>query len=505
MIISEAEIDSIIRGAADSDDSAPGDEIRRMLSALPDFEFQTKRASPLVKLCATGAEYGWRELERRTESDLLADVSARARASLRRNLRRDLEQITRPSFDLEWKSFGLALTSLGLQTGQADPKLIERMFLRDKPSYRLFSLFRKFPVLVRLWCQLICQWREHVREILERLATDRRTLSRTFFSNRPIGRIVDARFGLSDRHNFGRTVVRLRFEAGSTIYKPRSGAGEWEWFSLLDWMNRNGFQPKLRIARVLRRKGYCWMEWINVAPCKNRPATRRFYERMGALIAVAYLLRAVDCHRDNLIASGEDPVLVDAETLWHVSSNRKPQTTLNHLTRTGFFPNSNSRSLQSRSSVLGRAISGKNAARIGTKAFTAAPYQREIAKGFGNAWRCILGTQDRYKAFAQRVRRIRSRERRRIYWPTEKYAAIKRASIQPAALRSGIERHELLARSCRAGTVDSDVIELEVEALRRLDIPYFLRGSNERSEPDQGNMPADVCESLRLLLAECFG
>ncbi len=293
----------------------------------------------------------------------------------------------------------------------------------------------------------------------------------------------------------------LQFPAGSVIYKPRPGDGEWEWSSFLEEMNTRSFRPKLRAARVLRRKGYCWMEWIPVAPCKSHLAARRFHERMGALIAVAYLLRAVDCHRDNLIASGEDPVLVDAETLWHVSSGPKSQTTLDHLTRTGFFSNSNPRSLQSRSSVLGQGITGKN----GTKPLTAAPYQREIVRGFGNAWRCILGTQGRQEAFAQRVRRIRSRERRRIYWPTEKYAAIKRASIQPAALRSGIERHELLARACRSGTVDSDVIEFEVEALRKLDIPYFCSGSNERSAPDKANIPTDVRESLRLLLAEAFG
>ena len=71
------------------------------------------------------------------------------------------------------------------------------------------------------------------------------------------------------------------------------------------------------------------------------------------MIAAAYLLKAVDCHRDNLIASGEDPVLVDADALWHVSPATKAQTPLDLLYRTGFFPNSNPRSLQSRSSVLG--------------------------------------------------------------------------------------------------------------------------------------------------------
>ena len=203
--------------------------------------------------------------------------------------------------------------------GPADPRRVDRMFLGDKPGHRLFSLFKDFPVLARLWSESISQWSEHVKEVLVRFATDRRTLSRTFFRE-PIGKIVDIQFDLSDRHESGRTVARLQFEAGSIIYKPRRGTGESEWFALLDWMNRRHFRPKLRIARLLQRENYCWMEYVEPAACKNEAEARRFYQRMGALIAAAYLLKAVDCHRDNLIASGENPVLVDADALWHVSA-----------------------------------------------------------------------------------------------------------------------------------------------------------------------------------------
>ena len=445
MILSKAEIDNIVKGAADS--AASKAEIRRLLCALPDFEFHAKRTTPLVKLCAAGADYGWRELERTASSELLTDLSDKVKASLRRNLRHDLEEITRPCLNLEWTSFGLAMTSLGLATGQRESKMAEELFLRDKPSHRLFSLFKKFPVLARLWCQLICQWQEHVREVFLRLAADRRVLSQTFFI-KPIHPIVNAHFGLSDRHNFGRTVVRLQFEAGSIIYKPRSGSGELEWFSLLDWMNRKGFQPRLRAAHVLQREGYCWMEHVEPASCEDEATARRFYQRLGGMIAAAHLLKAVDCHRDNVIAEGESPVLVDVDTLWHVSGVTKTQGLSHVLYRTGFFPNSNRRSLQSRSSVLGQTTIGNHLARIGGRPLKADRYQPEIVSGFTMAWRCILGTRKRRAAFVRRLRRIRSGERRWIYWATEKYAAIRRASIQPAALRSRRERDSLIRRLC---------------------------------------------------------
>lgn len=504
MTLSEAEISAIVKGAAEGDEPSVRPpwavEMRRMLSALADFEFRPGLATPLVKLGQAGARYGWRNLEATTPPNLLTSVAPKAKASLTRELRHSLGRLTRPCLELERTSFGIAMNSIGVLAGATDPKLIERRFLGDKPSDRLFSLFKKFPVLARLWCQLISQWREHVTEVLLRFTKDRTALSDAFFGGQPMGTIADFRCGLSDSHNHGRTVMQLQFGAGAVIYKPRPGDGEWEWGSLLEWMNAQSFQPRLRAGRVLRRKGYCWMERIEVAPCKNGAAARRFYERIGGMTAAAYLLKAVDCHRDNFVASGEDPVLVDADALWHVSPATTGQPPLDLLYRTGFFPNSNPRSLQSRSSVLGRTKTGKHLARIGTKPLSAVHYERELVKGFSRAWHCILGTKDRRRGFARRLRRVRLQEGRWICRATERYAAIKRASIQAAALRSGTERHLLITRLCRRSAVDSEVIAAEIDALKGLDIPYFLRGSKEHVALDKGNIPADVREALRGVL-----
>src|SRR5207302_9333772 len=137
-------------------------------------------------------------------------------------------------------------------------------------------------------------------------------------------------------------------------------------------------QPKLRAARVLRRKGYCWMECVGSASCKDEASARRFYQRMGGMIAAAYLLKAVDCHRENVIAAGECPVLVDVDALWHVSAVTKTQSPADVLYRTGFFPNSKRLSLQSRRSVLGRTTTGNHLARIAANALEAARYTYQI-------------------------------------------------------------------------------------------------------------------------------
>jgi hypothetical protein len=231
MTLSEAEISAIVKGAIDGDEPSVRPPwavgMRSMLNALADFELRPGRATPLVKLCEAGACYGWRDLEAASNPNLLTSVSLKAKTSLTRDLRHSLERLTRPCLELERTSFGLAMNSIGVLAEPTDPKLAERMFLGDKPSDRLFSLFKKFPVLARLWCQLISQWREHVTEVLLRFTTDRTALSHAFFGDQPIGTITDFRCGLSDSHNHGRTVMQLQFGAGAVIYKPRPGDGEW--------------------------------------------------------------------------------------------------------------------------------------------------------------------------------------------------------------------------------------------------------------------------------------
>ncbi len=67
----------------------------------------------------------------------------------------------------------------------ADPKLANRMFLGDKPSQRLFALFKAFPVLARLWSEVVSQWRNQVIELLARLAADQAALSRISWAISP--------------------------------------------------------------------------------------------------------------------------------------------------------------------------------------------------------------------------------------------------------------------------------------------------------------------------------
>lgn len=471
----------------------------QLLRELEQIPFPSRRSSPLNQLCAAGAEYGWQQLQRTAQKSLFQQVSAKARASLRRHLQRTLAQITRSCLELEWESFLLATESLGLGRVSAS-EAKDRMFLRERPSFRLGSLFRRFPVLPRLWALAIYQWREHIAELLDRIRKDHATIARVFLNDRPLGPLRNIQPGLSDPHHGGRSVTLLEFERGRIIYKPRSGRSEVAWFELLEWMNSHGFAPKLRAARVVKHRSYSWMEYAEAASCKDPADVQRFYQRLGGMIAAAYLLKAVDCHRENVIAAGESPVLVDVDALWHVSRVTKTQSLADVLYRTGFFPNSRRRSLQSRSSVLGRSRTGKHLARLGGRPVVASDYAEEIVCGFSLGWECLMGTRARRAVLRKRLRHIRAHPRRWIYLATEKYVAIRQASVSPAALQSAAAREALLKRLSARSSVRRVVIQSEIKALRQLDLPYFLRQTTQAMPPDPGTVPIELTDAIRKAL-----
>jgi lantibiotic modifying enzyme len=192
---------------------------------------------------------------------------------------------------------------------------------------------------------------------------------------------------------------------------------------------------------------------------------------------------------------------VEVDALWHVSPLTKTQSLATVLYRTGFFPNSRRRSLQSRSSVLGLATTGKHLARIAGRPVEASDYAKEIICGFSRAWDCLMGTSRRRSFFAKKLRQIRRQPRRWIYLATEKYAAILRASVSPSALESEEARKALITRLCSRSSVKPALIRAEVRALTQLDLPYFVRQTDETMPAEKSAMPSELPEAIQSTLS----
>lgn len=213
-------------------------------------------------------------------------------------------------------------------------------------SQGLARLLSRYPVLARMLAQSAADAACAMAELTSRLHADRDRIARELFPDTGLGTLIRMELGRGDAHQGNRSVVLLHFEGGSVVYKPRP----LEQHALLDeaaaWLSAKVPGLDLRTPRSVRGDGYGWLEFIEQRWCESVLDADRFYRRQGALLALLYAMDGTDMHCENLIASGDQPVLVDAETLLHsgipfaATAGADPAATALHASvhRTGLLP-----------------------------------------------------------------------------------------------------------------------------------------------------------------------
>lgn len=179
-------------------------------------------------------------------------------------------------------------------------------------------LFGEYPVLARNLLRVVDYWKRACLEFLTHLSCDWADIQTTFFDGVSPGPLAELTMGEGDTHRGGRTVISLRFQSDARlIYKPRSLAVERHFQELLAWLNARSDLPDFRRLVVLDREDRGWVEFAEHKGCDTTEQLTHFYLRQGAYLALLHALEANDFHSENLIASGEHPVLVDLESLFH--------------------------------------------------------------------------------------------------------------------------------------------------------------------------------------------
>ncbi|MEV7776965.1 type 2 lanthipeptide synthetase LanM family protein [Kitasatospora sp. NPDC088351] len=206
----------------------------------------------------------------------------------------------------------------GRLTGATGPERFAAFTAELGTGPGLSRLFTRYPVLARILGGTAADAAEAVLELAERLHTDRAALVAGLFRGEDPGALVRLELGRGDAHQGNRSVALLHFaDGGAVVYKPRP-LGQ---HALLDeavgWLNGKVAGLGLRTPRSVRGAGYGWLEFVEHHWCGSVTAADRFYRRQGALLALLYAVDGADMHYENVIASGDQPVLVDAETLFH--------------------------------------------------------------------------------------------------------------------------------------------------------------------------------------------
>lgn len=205
-----------------------------------------------------------------------------------------------------------------------EAKLLEGNNSSDKFSFFIKKIsnnhewisyyFEKYPLLEKRLQTQIENILIHVKEIAERILKDISDLEQKFDTK--INFLNNIQLFLGDMHKKGRTVSIVTFNNQfKIVYKPRSLNNEESFKVFFQYLNKIGAKIKVGFPKILSRKNYGWMEFIEHKEAENIDKIDSYYYNLGKILCVFYLLGTHDIMPDNVILKGDVPYFIDLECL----------------------------------------------------------------------------------------------------------------------------------------------------------------------------------------------
>jgi class II lanthipeptide synthase len=361
-------------------------------------------------------------------------------------------------------------------------KLVGRMLGHHTAG--LAALLAEYPVLARLLAQTCLRAVDAHLRLLDRLGADRDTIVEVLFGGVDPGPLREV--GAGGRR--GRTVLRFA-DGRAVVYQPRSPALLRHFGELTSWLNKTVPGLALRPVTTVVRPHHGWVEFVPHRPCASVVDVDRFYRRQGALLALLYAVDAADLDHETLVAAGDQPVLVDVETLFHpalepAGPGQDPATRAlrSSVIRTGLLP----------------LAYGPGRPRLGDQDVDPAEYRFALLTGFRAGYDAIDAHRDELAGAGGLLQRCRDDEIRVVVRPTGDYSTLLAESTRPDLLRDDHDRARFFER-LRTGSPDRRLVEAEIAALVSGAVPALVGRpcSRDAWTPD-GEQVADLFDTSGL-------
>ncbi len=319
------------------------------------------------------------------------------------------------------------------------------------------AFFRDYPLLARQLSDCIERWTAAGFQFLRHLCEDGPAIGNRFNAGARPGRLTEiaADFGEQPRH--GRAAIVARFASGlRLVYQPRPVALDAHFQELIDWINQCGPQFEFRSLAVLDRGDHGWLEHAAAGPCDSTAALDRFHWRQGGYLALRYAFDAATFRCDDLVASGEQPMLAEPALL--------------------FQPDSGQLFTDETATTDGAALARW---RPGSEGLDTADQGRQAAvdAGYMAMLRLLADHRDALLADGGPVARFAADEIGIVPRPAAIYEQLLREARQPEHLRDGLDRDRLFDRLWTAAPHSprfDPLIGAEQAALRQGDVPVLL-------------------------------
>lgn len=508
----------------------------------PDCEPIAENEVPFSHLLSVFVEYASAQVEWSIASDR---ISERAIERFERWFLDRLQHVFAHPLFIEFKTY-LAARDRELALADdpempAEPRRHYDSFIADMFDGGLRSFFVEYAVAGKLLVTFVRQWVETAEEFSARLAADWTALEETFAPDGELGVVTDVDF-LGDPHHRGRRVFALTFASGTKfVYKPRDVRIDAAYSEFLAWINDETPFLDFRTLTCLPRDGYGWIEWVHSRECTSTDDVARFYRRAGMLICVLHALNFTDGHLENIIAAGDQPMVVDLETLMEPYLAEKRKTTNREMgeqfsktvLRTYVLPiHAPGQDIQDigglgepegKSTGLAlpeftnvntdvmeldyedtRAIEGNSMPYLDGEPVKPETHHEEIRIGFEQMYRFFMDRCETFLCDGGPLDAFEETTVRSLYRPTKVYTRTLRPLMRSSYLRTGRKfgcEVELLAKPFVDGSTNRSlwpIYEVERAALWRFDVPRFTVEATGRDLIHENGRLEDVFDTSPL-------
>lgn len=200
--------------------------------------------------------------------------------------------------------------------GSSSNERYRHFFIENKSfTKQARAVIYKYPFLFEVIDHVIKSLFSNLSTALARFKMDYSLIKKSFgISNSSVVEKIQL-LGTSDRHCNCQSLLFSFSNGSKVIYKPVDLRPDELFYQFVKEL-KLPHPFDLQCLNVFPQKNYGWIKYIHPCPCKNLEQIENFYRRIGVLLAITDALNYTDGHCENLIASGEYPVLLDGETLF---------------------------------------------------------------------------------------------------------------------------------------------------------------------------------------------
>ncbi|WP_180752572.1 type 2 lanthipeptide synthetase LanM [Leuconostoc citreum] len=209
---------------------------------------------------------------------------------------------------------------LGILSGDDSESRFHNFAERGLNVENIKTLYAEYPVLARILTEITTYTIDSISEFFERYASEIESIRETFFNQKKRS-LVDLKIGEGDTHQGGKSVFTLILNNGYLIlYKPRNLKIVEIYNKVISEINKYDQILNLKTYIGIYRDQYAFEEFVNDDTIDKPEKITKYYQRFGQLIGLMYFLSGRDLHMENIIASGEYPVITDLEAVFQKNS-----------------------------------------------------------------------------------------------------------------------------------------------------------------------------------------